>query len=104
MGRGAIARLKCGLGAGLAAGIVWWLVEVVASWAFGGVMPTAAAAIILGADLALGAVGGAILALVTGASHPCALALGMTVVYGSMAQEKRIAGRIASTSPRTVPD
>jgi arylsulfatase A-like enzyme len=82
MGSGVIARLTRGLGAGLAAGIVWWLVEVVASWAFGGVMPRPAAAIILGADLALGAVGGVILALVTGASRPCALALGMTVVYG----------------------
>ncbi len=81
LGRG----LATGVAAGLAAGGGWWIVESVANWALGGVMPASVAMAVLGLDLAIGAVGG----LVVGAALALAgrfssvtLALGMAVVYG----------------------
>jgi arylsulfatase A-like enzyme len=75
-------RLGRGVGAGAAAGVIWWLVEVAANWAFGGVLTRASALNILSLDVAAGAVGGAIVGLVSGAASAPSLALGMTVVYG----------------------
>src|SRR6185503_3712627 len=86
MARGGIAgmatRLARGAGAAAAAGCIWWLVEVAANWALGGVLTRASALHILSLDVAAAAAGGAIVALVSGASSAPALALGMTVVYG----------------------
>jgi len=77
-------RLARGIAAGLAAGVVWWLVECVANWALGGTIDASAALVILGLDVAFGAVGGAIVALVSGAASAPALALALTVVYGAL--------------------
>jgi arylsulfatase A-like enzyme len=77
-------RLARGIAAGLAAGVVWWVVECVANWALGGTIDVSAALVILGLDVAFGAVGGAIVALVSGAASAPALALALTVVYGAL--------------------
>jgi len=77
-------RLARGIAAGLAAGVVWWVVECVANWALGGTIDASAALVILGLDVAFGAVGGAIVALVSGAASAPALALALTVVYGAL--------------------
>ena len=77
-------RLARGIAAGLAAGVVWWVVECVANWALGGTIDASAALVILGLDLAFGAAGGAIVALVSGAASAPALALALTVVYGAL--------------------
>src|SRR5512138_944167 len=77
-------RLARGIAAGLAAGVVWWVVECVANWALGGTIDAPAALVILGLDVAFGAVGGAIVALVSGAASAPALALALTVVYGAL--------------------
>ena len=76
-------RLARGLAAGLTAGAVWWLVEGAANRAFGGTLDAHAAATILGLDLALGAPGGALAALLAG-TGAAALALGTTAVYGAL--------------------
>src|SRR3989475_992017 len=75
--------LPRGIGLGLVAGGVWWLVEGAANWALGGTITLPAALTILGWDLLLGAGGGALLGLLLGsaASAP-ALALGTTGIYG----------------------
>jgi arylsulfatase A-like enzyme len=77
-------RLARGLAAGLAAGAAWWLVEGAANWAFGGTIDGHAAAVMLGIDLGLGAAGGALVALVSGAASAPALALGLVVVFGAL--------------------
>src|SRR5262245_50397315 len=86
MARGGIAgialRLVRGAGAGAVAGVVWWLVEVAANWALGGVLTRASALNILALDIAIGAAGGVLVGLVSGAASAPALALGMTVVFG----------------------
>jgi arylsulfatase A-like enzyme len=86
MARGGIAgiamRLARGAAAGAAAGVVWWLVEVAANWALGGVLTRASALDILALDVAVGAAGGAIVGLLSGAASAPALALALTVVYG----------------------
>ena len=80
---GSIVR---GLGAGLAAGIIWWLVELTVNYAFGGVIPMRQALVVLALDLAIAGVGGivvgAVLGLVGRGGDVAAYALGMTVVYG----------------------
>src|SRR6266850_4602898 len=75
-------RLTRGAGAGLAAGVAWWLVEGAANWALGGTINARAAATILALDLGFGALGGALVGLVTGAAGGPALALALTAVYG----------------------
>src|SRR5436309_15594146 len=75
-------RTARGVSAGLAAGVLWWIVECAALWALGGTPDGPAALVILGLDLAFGAVGGALVGVVTGAESAAALALGLTVVYG----------------------
>ena len=76
-------RVALGIAAGLAAGVAWWAVEGAANWALGGTIDASAAATILRLDLALGAVGGALVGLVAG-TGAAALALGLTVVYGAL--------------------
>ena len=75
-----------GIAAGLAGGMIWWLVELAVNWAFGGVIPRPQAMVILGLDLAIGGVGGlavgAVLGLIGRGSSAAAYALGVTVVYG----------------------
>ncbi len=80
-GRGLLA----GAAAGITAGAGWWVVETLANWAFGGVIPASVAVALLGIDLVIGAAGGivvgALLAL-TRRFSAVTLALGMAVVYG----------------------
>lgn len=85
--RGGLApELARWLGAGLAAGATWWLVEGAANWTLGGVIPARVAATILGLDLALGAVAGvavgALCTAVAGGASAATLALGLTGAYG----------------------
>src|SRR5690349_9268933 len=75
-------RIARGVAAGLAAGAAWWLVEGAANWALGGTIDARAALTILGLDVALGAVGGAVVGLVVGDAGAAALALGLTAVWG----------------------
>ena len=77
-----MARVARGAGAGLAAAIVWWVVEGAANWALGGTISPSAALTILELDIAFGAIGGALVGLVTGAASAPALALGLGIVYG----------------------
>ncbi len=75
-----------GIGAGLVAGTVWWVVESLTNWALGGVVPAHVARTILGLDLAVAGTAGIVLGLALtfvpgGASGP-ALALGLTMAYG----------------------
>ncbi len=80
---GSIGR---GLMAGLAAGTIWWLVELAVNWAFGGVIPLREALTVLGLDLVIAGLGGLVVGAVLGAlgrgDDVVAQALGMTVVYG----------------------
>jgi arylsulfatase A-like enzyme len=75
-----------GLAAGLVAGTIWWLVELVVDWAFGGVIPLRQAMTVLGLDLAIAGLGGlavgAVLGILGRGDSGPAYALGMTVVYG----------------------
>jgi arylsulfatase A-like enzyme len=80
------SSLGRGLVAGLAAGTIWWLVELAVNWAFGGVIPLRQAMTVLGLDLAVGGLGGllvgAVLGLTGHGGNVAAYALGLTVVYG----------------------
>ncbi len=80
------SSLGRGLVAGLAAGTIWWLVELAVNWAFGGVIPLRQAMTVLGLDLAVGGLGGllvgAVLGLAGHGGNVAAYALGLTVVYG----------------------
>ena len=75
-----------GLLAGLAAGVVWWVVETTANWAFGGVITARAALVMLGLDLVLAGAGGVVVGALLGAAgwqrNVVALALGVTAVFG----------------------
>ena len=75
-----------GLAGGLFAGVVWWVAELVANWAFGGVLPWPIARMLIQIDLGLGAgaglVLGILLALGLGRAGARPLALGLVVVYG----------------------
>jgi len=82
IGRVRGARLARGVGAGLVAGTAWWTIEVAANWALGGTLDADTARMILGLDLAFGAAGGLLIALVARAASAPALALGLTAVYG----------------------
>ncbi len=79
--------LASGLVAGLAAGTVWWAVELGVNWALGGVVPAAFARTLLALDAAAGSGGGLLVAALLGLTRAGvtapALALGLcTVVYG----------------------
>ncbi|HJQ85331.1 MAG TPA: sulfatase [Candidatus Binatia bacterium] len=74
-------RLARGAGAGLAAGVVWWLVECAANWALGGTLSSEAAGTILGLDLLFGGAAGAVVGLL-GVRSANGLALGLTAAYG----------------------
>ena len=71
-----------GLAAGAVAGAVWWLVEALANWALGGLVPTGVAGTLALLDVALGAVAGAVLGALLGRrAVGAALALGLAAVY-----------------------
>ncbi len=79
----AAERLTRGARAGFTAGVLWWVVELAANHALGGTINSYAAETILFLDVALGAAGGALVALATGVTGGAGLALGLTVVYGA---------------------
>ncbi len=85
-GVGMTSSLGRGLAAGLAAGVIWWVVEASVNWAFGGVIPLRQSLTVLGLDLAVGGIAGLVIGLILGAvaggGGAASLALGMTVVYG----------------------
>ncbi|MCC6850550.1 MAG: sulfatase [Deltaproteobacteria bacterium] len=83
---GIAAAVVRGLGAGCAAGAVWWLVEFAVNYGFGGVLPLRQALIVLALDLGIAGVGGLVVGAVLGAlgrgGDVAGYALGITIVYG----------------------
>src|SRR5262245_49507097 len=83
---GFAASLGRGLVSGVAAGVLWWLIEGAVNWAFGGVIPLRQSLVALGLVLAPGAVGGlavgAAWGIIAAGGSAASYALGMTVVYG----------------------
>lgn len=82
---GVVTGAGVGLVAGAVAGLLWWLIELGANRAFGGVLSADVTAVLLQLDLALGAAGGllagVLTTLVLGRPRATTLALGLSVVY-----------------------
>lgn len=71
-----------GLGVGLLAGTVWFVVEAVAAWAAGSVVPGRVALQIVALDLAVGGLAGAVLGALLPAERPMVLAVALVALYG----------------------